>query len=72
MAEAKTLEGHALKAGHRVNLNSGSPWMTVLDVGRDTGMVWCRWKTEAGTFAEAMFPPQALYLHSDEQPKEQK
>jgi len=47
-------------AGDRVSLKSGSPHMTVLDVGRDTGVVWCRWMNDAGTVMEATFPAPSL------------
>lgn len=47
-------------AGDRVTLKSGSPRMTVLDVGRDTGQVWCRWMNETGSIMEAAFPAPTL------------
>jgi uncharacterized protein YodC (DUF2158 family) len=47
-------------SGDRVALKSGSPHMTVLDVGRDTGQVWCRWMSEAGTVMEGVFPAPAI------------
>lgn len=31
------------KPGDQVVLKSGGPVMTVLDVGRHTGRVWCEW-----------------------------
>jgi uncharacterized protein YodC (DUF2158 family) len=33
-----------LRPGSIVRLRSGGPRMTVLDVGRYTGVVWCRWE----------------------------
>jgi uncharacterized protein YodC (DUF2158 family) len=51
-----------LRAGDRVWLRSGGPPMTVLDIGRDTGQVWCRWMNDAGAVREGAFPAQALSL----------
>jgi uncharacterized protein YodC (DUF2158 family) len=36
--------------------------MTVLDVGRYTGFMWCRWMNEVGEIHEASFPPQSLVV----------
>ena len=51
----------SLRSGDRVTIRSGGPMMTVLDVGRDTGQVWCRWMTEAGVAMEGVFPAQTLW-----------
>jgi uncharacterized protein YodC (DUF2158 family) len=58
MAEAN--ETVPIRSGDIVFLRSGSPKLTVLDVGRDTGQVWCRWMSEGGVTAEGTFPAQAL------------
>jgi uncharacterized protein YodC (DUF2158 family) len=58
-----------IRAGDRVMLRSGGPWMTVLDVGRDTGHVWCRWMTEAGVVTETTFPMQSVSLTAAIDPK---
>ena len=46
--------------GETVRLNSGGPVMTVLDQGRHSGLVWCRWMGEDDAVMEAKFPPEAL------------
>lgn len=55
-------EQHAFKTGDRVVFNSGGPSMTVIDTGRHTGQVWCRWMNDSGSITEAAFPPQGLDL----------
>jgi uncharacterized protein YodC (DUF2158 family) len=46
--------------GVSVGLRSGGPVMTVLDVGRDTGLVWCLWIGADGARREAAFSPDVL------------
>lgn len=36
--------------------------MTVQDVGRDTGLVFCCWFTEDGVLHQGAFPAQALQV----------
>lgn len=47
------------KPGDRVRLQSGGPLMTVLDVGKHTGTVWCRWPV-SNDFRETSFPTEAI------------
>lgn len=54
-----------IRAGDQVYLRSGSPALTVLDVGRHTGAVWCRWMNDAGAVMEGSFPMQALQVDLD-------
>ena len=61
MATASESPAAPLHSGDRVTIRSGGPMMTVLDVGRDTGQVWCRWMTEDGVAIEGVFPAQALW-----------
>jgi uncharacterized protein YodC (DUF2158 family) len=51
---------HSFRSGDRAWLKSGSPPLTVLDVGRETGLIWCRWMSDAGAVMEGTFTPQAL------------
>lgn len=37
-------ESPVIRPGDVVTLRSGGPRMTVLDVGRFTDVVWCRWE----------------------------
>ena len=53
------------RAGDHAYLRSGGPAMTVLDVGRDTGTVWCRWMNDAGSVMERAFPAQSLKVDLD-------
>lgn len=55
-----TADAAPFQPGTQVYLRSGGPEMTVLDVGRDTGMAWCRWMSGTGEIREATFPPQSL------------
>jgi uncharacterized protein YodC (DUF2158 family) len=59
-SEARTAVSETFCAGDKAWLRSGGPCMTVLDVGRDTGQVWCRWMSEAGTVIEQAFPIQTI------------
>jgi uncharacterized protein YodC (DUF2158 family) len=54
---------HGIRSGDVVALCSGGPKMAVLDVGRDTGVVWRQWMDEGGNaLSEAAFPPDAVRL----------
>jgi uncharacterized protein YodC (DUF2158 family) len=46
--------------GKLVVLPSGGPGMTVVDVGRHTGLVWCRWIGVDGSVCEREFPAETL------------
>jgi len=48
------------KPGDRVKLHSGSPMMTVVEIGKHHGDVYCRWMSEDGLITEAAFRPAAL------------
>jgi uncharacterized protein YodC (DUF2158 family) len=46
--------------GAAVQLKGGGPAMTVVDVGRFTGLVYCRWVAAAGEPRVECFPADAL------------
>jgi uncharacterized protein YodC (DUF2158 family) len=51
------------KPGDRVMLNSGGPSMTVIDIGRETGLAFCRWTfRQSGEVHEAHFPEAAIRI----------
>lgn len=52
-------EGKTFSPGDRVEMISEGASMTVIDVGRHTDLVWCRWATDAGMH-EAAFPAHTL------------
>jgi len=41
-------------------LRSGSPLMTVVDVGRHVGLVFCRWADSEGVLDYAIFTAECL------------
>lgn len=61
-----------LRAGQEVRLRSDGPRMTILDVGRDTDLVFCRWMAEDGTIDEASFPVQTLLTHAPAEPTQER
>jgi uncharacterized protein YodC (DUF2158 family) len=60
MSHATEAAPREFKAGDLVNLRSGGPYMTVVDVGRETGQVWCRWADQSGTIRETALTPAVL------------
>jgi len=50
----------AWKPGDTVVLRSGSPLMTVVDVGRHVGLVFCRWADSEGVLDYAIFTAECL------------
>ena len=59
---AEKAETH-ISLGDVVVLRSGGPPMTVIDIGKETGAVWCRWMGEGGnTDSASVFPFQAVKI----------
>jgi uncharacterized protein YodC (DUF2158 family) len=58
MSDEQTAE--QLQPGDVAVLKSGGPLLTVLDVGRHTSFVWCRWANSDGGINESMFPAWSL------------
>jgi uncharacterized protein YodC (DUF2158 family) len=59
MRQTKNAAAEQFRTGARVVLQSGGPLMVVLDVGKSTGHVWCRWM-DRGEPREASFPAACL------------
>ena len=55
-------DGGGIRSGIRVFLKSGGPSMTVDDIGRETGVVVCRWEKADGSPGVSAFPPVCLTL----------
>ena len=54
------MAANEVRVGDRVRLNSGSLPMKVEDVGRETGVVVCRWNKADGSPEVSAFPPECL------------
>jgi uncharacterized protein YodC (DUF2158 family) len=52
--------GNEFAPGSHVMLRSGGAGMTVIDVGKHSGQVWCRWMGADGTVKDERFPADAL------------
>jgi uncharacterized protein YodC (DUF2158 family) len=52
----------SFRRGDTVYLKSGSLPLAVEDVGRETGVIVCRWTKADGEPREAAYPPQCLTL----------
>jgi uncharacterized protein YodC (DUF2158 family) len=55
-------ESTIFKPGDSVMLASGSPTLTVVDIGKHTGCILCRWPDDAGKPVEHSFPPEGLRM----------
>ncbi len=64
MAQSDTpTRADSLRPGDKVSLRSGGPTMTVVDVSRESGSVFCRWKKKDGSMAEATFKAATLQVY---------
>lgn len=49
-----------LKPGDIAEIKSGGKPMTILDIGKHTGLVWCRWMSDDGSVVDGIFGSNAL------------
>jgi uncharacterized protein YodC (DUF2158 family) len=59
-AETKTAPKPTFPPGAVVKLQSGGPFLTVVDEGKHTGLLWCRWMDADGKIKETCFPVESL------------